>query len=51
MKGNGILDSSKLENMMRSLDQNPTDEEIQDMIAEFDVNKDGVVSAMTVEQF
>ena len=41
--GDGVIDRKELGVVMRSLDQNPTEDDLQDMIDEVDLNGDGVV--------
>ena len=41
--GDGVIDTKELEVVMRSLGQNPTETDLQDMINEVDVNGDGVI--------
>lgn len=41
--GNGHIDQEELANMTRALGQNPTEEELDDMICNMDLNEDGKV--------
>ena len=41
---NGIIDIKEMGVVMRALGQNPTKQELRDIMREFDENKDGVIS-------
>ena len=41
---NGIIDIKEMGVVMRALGQNPTRQELRDIMREFDENKDGVIS-------
>lgn len=40
----GDITADELGNVMRELGLNPSEDELQDLISEVDVNKDGVIS-------
>ncbi|KAL2150466.1 hypothetical protein VTH82DRAFT_7029 [Thermothelomyces myriococcoides] len=42
--GTGDITADELGNVMRELGLNPSEDELQDLISEVDVNKDGVIS-------
>ena len=41
---NGIIDVKEMGVVMRALGQNPSKQELRDIMREFDENKDGVIS-------
>ena len=41
---NGIIDIKEMGVVMRALGQNPSKQELRDIMREFDENKDGVIS-------
>ena len=41
---NGIIDIKEMGVVMRALGQNPTRQELREIMREFDENKDGVIS-------